>query len=190
MNIQFSFLGMEASDALRDFTTEKITKYEHLLIDATKISVDFKKNTSAKGVDNDFNVDINIIFPNSLIRVQENGSDMYAIVDKLSDILGRRIKKYHEKKNENDLSKEVLIEENIEDVAEEASDSYIDYVPKISKMILISDIAPKNEAEAIEKMELAQKNQILFKDISTGLVSMIYKTSANEYVLEALKREI
>ena len=187
MNIQFSFLGMEVSNALRDFATEKISKYEPLLTDATKITVDFKANTSPKGVKNDFNVDINIVLPNSLIRVQENGKDMYTIVDKLADVVGRRLKKYHEKKTTTELNTEELPKE---EASEPVTDSYIDYVPKISKKISITDTAPMDESEAIEKMELSGKSQILFKDVTTGLVSMIYKTSSNEYILESLKEKI
>ncbi|MCK9368515.1 ribosome-associated translation inhibitor RaiA [Candidatus Dojkabacteria bacterium] len=187
MNIQFSFLGMNSSNALRDFTTEKVSKYEHLLTEATKISIDFKKNTATKGVENDFNVDINVVLPSSLIRVQESGKDMYAIVDKLVDVLGRRLKKYHEKKNVSETEKDILPEEEIE---EDDKDEYIDYAPKVGKRVTILDIKPLNESEAIEKMELSGRNQILFKDISIGLVSMIYKNKDNEYILESLKKEI
>lgn len=186
MNIQFSFLAMESSDALRDFTTEKISKYEPLLNEAIKISVDFKENTAAKGVNSDFSVDINIVMPNSLIRVTEKGKDMYAIVDKLSDVVGRRLKKYNEKKAVLEPEKEIIPDE----IEADPVDEYIDYVPKISKRITIPENKPLNESEAIERMELTAQNQILFKDINTGLISMIYKTGTNEYVLESLKQEI
>lgn len=178
MDIQYSFIGMDSSDALKDFASEKILKYSKFLDKATSVVVDFKDSSKTKGVKADFILDIRVALPGSFIQVEEKGADMYAIVGKAADILGRRLKKYNEKKDDTEV---VLVPE--EEVTEEVTDEYISYTPKISKRVKVEDMTPMPEASAIEKMELDQQRQILFKNSDTGNISMIYKDENNEYIL-------
>ena len=62
-------------------------------------------------------------------------------------------------------------------------DNYIDYVPKVVTRKKLEDMSPISEAEAIERMELAGDNQILFKNSKTSKFSMIYKNYKSQYCL-------
>lgn len=187
MNIQASFKGMEPSKALLSYFEDKLKKYDELLVSATSITVEFRDNISNKGVKMDFELDVNIVLPKAVIRVQESGPDMYAVVDKAQDIIGRRLNRYLDKKeNWEGVTPWSDIEATIDNFVYQEpviEDNYIDYVPKVVMRKKLEDMSPISEAEAIERMELAGDNQILFKNAKTSKFSMIYKNYKSQYCL-------
>jgi putative sigma-54 modulation protein len=186
MNVQVSFLGMGSSDALKSYLDEKLTKHEELFKSATSVKAEFIESVSSKGVKNDFRFEINVHLPNALVRVEERGEDMYALVDKATDVLTRRVKRYLDKQSNwdgvtpwSDLEAQQDLEEDVIEV----EDNYIGYVPKISIRKNMDSMSPMFESEAIERMELLGDRQILFKNSQTGKISMIYKNERGQYCL-------
>jgi putative sigma-54 modulation protein len=187
--INIKYVGMESSDSLKEYILEKIQKKEALLKDATSIEIFFKNNRHSKGVQDDFRLDINVNLPNSPVRVEQEGSDMYANIDLAMDILDRRLKRYSDRKEHWEgikpwkiLEAEAALEALTEEV-EQGVDDYSDYVSGIVKRKIIKDMDPIPEAEAIEKMELSGYDQYLFKNKSTGKISMIYRRNYGGYGL-------
>jgi len=187
--IKISFVGMEPSDTLKEYITEKLEKKEKLLKEATLIEVFFKENIHRRGVKEDYRVDITVTLPNSPIRIEQSGEDMYANIDLAMDILDRRLKRYRERRGylegvkpwkilEADAALQALTEE-----VEGELDDYSDYVPKIAVRKTVKDIGPMEEAEAIERMELLGYDQFLFLNKTTGKISMIYKREMGGYGL-------
>lgn len=186
MNINISFTGMEPSDALKSYLEEKITKHEELFKDISSVDVVLKENVNAKGVDKDFTLMVNVILPRAVVRVQESGEDMYAIIDKGTDVLVRRLRRYYDRRSNWDGTtpwRVLEAQEALEVEVDEVVESYSDYAPKISLRKKLSDLTPMPEGEAIEKMELMGDRQILFKNSATGKVSMIYTERDGNYVL-------
>jgi len=183
--IKIYFVGIEPTDPLKKYVLEKVGKYEHLWKDATGIEVYLKEFVSSKGVDHDFRVDVNVSLPNSTVRVEVTGSDMYSIVDEASDTLARRLKRYIDRKSYWDGATpwKVLEANEVLNTPIEAIDDYSDYVPSISVRKKIEDMSPLEEGEAIEKMELLGYNQLLFRSKKTGKISMLYKRVNGDYGL-------
>lgn len=187
VDINVSFVGMEPTEALKKFVVEKISKHENLLSDATKIETFLKENQYRKGKDKDFRIDINVSIPNSQVRVEVVGADMYANIDEATDILARRMKRYLDKREqwEGILPWNVLeAEEGIEDMEEDMDVSgYVDYTPKIAVRKKLEDMSPLAEGEAIERMVLSGYDQILFRSKETDKISMIYRRRDGTYGL-------
>ncbi|HVX92789.1 MAG TPA: ribosome-associated translation inhibitor RaiA [Candidatus Dojkabacteria bacterium] len=188
MNINISFTGLDSSDALKVYLNEKLEKHAILFTGVKNIDVVFKSNIHAKGVDKDFKLDINIYLPRAVVRVEESGSDMYAIIDKATDVVARRLKRYAEKKSnwEGKTPWRVLeADEALNALNEEEGvvDSYEGYIPKITIKKKVEDMTPMSEGEAIEKMELLGEKQLLFKNKSTNKISMIYARDDGGYGL-------
>lgn len=184
--IQVKFVGMEPTDALKEYATEKIYKHENLFKDATKIDVFLKENQSRRGVDKDFRIDINIYLPNTQVRVEVTGSDMYANIDEATDTLARRLKRYLDKQDmwEGETPWKILeADAELESLEEDMEDVNVEYVPKIAVRKKLEDLSPLEEGEAIEKMELSGFNQMLFRSKKTGLISMVYKREDGTYGL-------
>ncbi len=187
--IKISFLGMDPSDSLKEYVTEKIEKKKKLLKEATLIEVFFKENVHSRGVKEDFRVDITVTLPNSPIRVEESGEDMYANVDLAMDTLDRRLKRYRDRKGHWEgvkpwkvLEAEAALQALTDEVEGELDD-YSDYVPKIAVRKSVKDIGPMAEAEAIERMELLGYDQFLFLNKVTGKMTMIYRRRRGGYGL-------
>ena len=124
--------------------------------------------------------------PNSGVRVEVNGENMYANIDEASDTLARRLKRYSEKKAYwEGVTPWKVLEANavLEHEHEEDEDRYGDYVPTIAVRKKIEDMSPLEEGEAIERMELLGYNQLLFRNKNSGKISMIYKREQGEYGL-------
>ena len=195
-DIQVSFVGMDPTEALKKYLLEKIMKKENLFTDATSIEVFLKEFVHSKGVEHDFRVDINVKLPNTVVRVEERGSDMYANIDKGTDILFRRLKRYNDKKEywEGKASWKILeAQEAIRALEEESGvevDDYSDYIPKIAKRKVVEDMSPIEEGEAIERMELLGYDQYLFRNKSNNKTCMLYKRKQGGYGLVEPKEGI
>lgn len=184
-----TYIGMDTSDSLKEYILEKLERKESLLEDATSIEVFFKQNKYTRGVDDDFRVDINVNLPNSPVRVEQSGEDMYANIDLAIDTLFRRLSRYSDRKEhwqgkkpwkilEAEAAQEALTKE-----VEEQMDDYSDYVPSIATRKVIKDMKPLEEAEAIERMELSGYDQYLFVNKGTNKISMVYKRKQGGYGL-------
>lgn len=188
-NIQVSFVGMEPTEALKNYTIEKILKKEILLEKATNVEVFLKEEKYSRGVQHDFRVDINVYLPNTKVRVEEVGKDMYANIDRATDTLFRRLKRYHDQKvhwEEGESWKVLEAEDALQALANESDtemDDYTDYVPKIAVRKVVEDMSPMEEGEAIERMELLGYDQLLFRSKKTNKISMVYKRDRGGYGL-------
>ncbi len=187
-DIHITFVGMEPTDALKQFSVEKISKYTKLWKKATSIEIYLREQTYARGVKSDFKVDINVFLPNAKVRVEEVGEDMYANIDKATDTLARRLKRYHAKREYWEgqeswriLEADISNDELDKDITEE---EHYTYIPKIVTRKVVKDTAqPISEGEAIERMELSGYNQLLFKSSATGKLTMVYKREQGDYGL-------
>ena len=180
-DIQISFINMKPTGALKEYLLEKIGKHEYLWSNASSMEVFLKEFVNSKGVENDLRIDINVFLPNSMVRVEVSGSDMYANIDEASSTLARRLKRYKDRKLywEGSTPWKVLESPTYIDTL----DDYSDYIPSISVRKKIDDMSPIEEGEAIEKMELLGYDQLLFRNKNTGKISMIYKRGIQDYGL-------
>jgi putative sigma-54 modulation protein len=182
---------MQPTEALKKYVQEKIGKHEKLWQRATAIEVFLKENINAKGVKNDFRVDINVYLPKTKVRVEQIGEDMYANIDKASDILARRLKRYQERKNywEGEIPWKVLEAEIANKQEQEIDESHYVYIPKIETRKTIKDLEKYEELEAIERMELSGYNQMMFRNRKTGKICMVYKREYGGYGLVEIDEE-
>lgn len=97
--LKIVFNNMEPSEAIRSYLTEKIFKHknQHLLEKMTMAEAHLTENVHSRGVDQDFQLSINVDLPKKRIHLEEQGSDMYALIDQSTDNLYRMLKKYNDK---------------------------------------------------------------------------------------------
>jgi putative sigma-54 modulation protein len=190
-DIQITFVGMEPTEALKKYVKEKIGKYKKLWKKATRVEVFLKENVNARGVKNDFRVDINVYLPQTKVRVEQTGKDMYANIDKASDILARRLKRYQERKKfwEGETPWKVLEAKMANESDQEVDQNHYSYIPKIKTRKTITDLEKYEELEAVERMELSGYNQMMFRNRKTGKICMAYKREYGGYGLVEIDEE-
>jgi len=184
-DIQISFIGMEPTEALKQYVIQKIKKYDHLLNEATGINVVFKQYVSQRGIESDFRINITVSLPKSTVRVEVDGANMYTNINEACDILARRLNRYYEKRVywEGKTPWKVSDTDNNIEIDDETPDQYIGYIPTIAVRKKLDDMTSLEEGEAIERMELLGYDQFLFKNKKTGKISMIYKRKRGGYGL-------
>jgi len=188
--ININFVGMDATDALQEYAENKLSKHDELIEAVVSIDVYLKQKVHSRGVAQDFIVEIKANVPNSRIYVKESGDDMYAMLDKASDMLFRRLRRYLDKRHNWEGIQPWSILEAAEedasltdDVISEIND-YSDYTPQILERIDMKFKSPMDEAEAIERMALAGRTQYLFKR-KDGKWCMVYSLSGGGFGIVA-----
>lgn len=177
---RFTFLGMESSEAMKNYALEKLSKREDLFENAISLEVAFREQVASRGTKNDFRIDISVDVPETPIRVTERGEDMYANIDFAVDTLIRRLTRYYDRKDYWGGGKAwEVMEAKMEE--EEVVDDYSDYVPKIAKRKKIDDMSPLEEGEAIERMEMLGYDSYLFRSNRTDKISLVYKRRDGSY---------
>ncbi len=184
--IRFNARGMELSHALKDYFLDKIEKLEHQnLIEWA--DVEFGQTIAHRGADDDFYVRVLLKLPKVYVRVKKTGSDIYALVDEVVDILSQKVQQYFEELSDNKGKKKLVVVLDKELQKADSSEpseatKYLDYKPRVRRKEL-QEMTPITVAEAITHLELLDLPAYLFRNIDdNNSVQMIYKEHG-EYVL-------
>jgi putative sigma-54 modulation protein len=189
MNIGITGRGVKITKGIEDKINDMLSKHKQFLKAANKIEVELKENISHAGVEKDLKVEVTITMPKVLIRVEESGSDFYAIVDEVDPVLRRRLVRYQDRKRLWDgqgswrVAEREKFQKDLEKVSEDVYADNTDIPPIITRHKEYSQNSPMHPAEAIERMELLGHEAFLFKDIETGRYSMVYKKRDGTYGL-------
>lgn len=186
-DIKINFVGMDSTDALKDYVVEKLSKFQNVLDKATHVEVFLKQAVAHRGAAGDFILNINVSVPGAVIRVEERGENMYALIDFGTDTLFTRFKRYQNKLSNwegKESWKDIEIANSVlEDDYEDSEDPYLNYEPTIVARHSLENRNPMYEAEAIESMELGGQTAVLFRNAKTNKITMICKNNRGEYEL-------
>jgi len=193
INPQITVRNMELTEPIKDYAENKIGKYGDFLEKATNIIIEITELMPHRGVAQDFVVEINVKVPNTLIRVAEKGEDVYSLIDKVTDQLARKIKRYEEKfdywkgeKSLKEIETEMITEETEEEMDVYQEEYQINF-PEITKRTLV-DEQPITAEEAIERMELTDGRFWMFRNVENGEYSVVYKRASGGYgILEPVE---
>jgi putative sigma-54 modulation protein len=165
--MQVTVIGrhIEATEALKQYATEKLTRLEKYLPKTIQVvvtlSVIKKVHHIAEAV---------IKSNGLLIQASEETEEMYSAIDLLIAKLERRVRRYREKLTDHKH------QSNKADVVASASASPHpeDRIPQIIKTKRF-DLKPMQPEEAVMQMELLDKDFFIFANAGSGHVNVIYK---------------
>ncbi len=162
--MQVTVIGrhMEATEALKQYATEKFSRLEKYLPKTVQVvitlSVVKKVHHTAEAV----------IKSNGLvIQASEETEEMYSAIDLLIEKIERRVRRYKEKLVEH---KHQTGKTGIAGASSESEDR----IPQIIKTKRF-DLKPMLPEEAVMQMELLDKPFFIFANAGSGLVNVIYK---------------
>lgn len=182
MQIAVTFRHMEASEPVRTYLEEKVSRIKKYIdepIDAQAVlSVSKKIRHSAE---------VTIVAKGITIKGSEETNDMYAAIDAVVDKLERQLKRYKEKlKNHKPLpgaprrvEKTVLAAESIDEGAGE---------PVIIRSHSFS-VKPMAVEEAVMQMDLLNKNFLVFTDAASEEINVVYRRKDGNYGLIVPERK-
>lgn len=171
MNYIISGRGIVLTEALKDYAKAKIGKVERYFEPSTEVHI-----TLCVQKDRHI-VEATIRYKGIVFRVEEENVDMYAAIDKASDILERQIRK-----NRTRLAKKMYVnplkyEKVIEDKEKEEEEEY--ELIKSKKF----DIRPMDVEEAILELNMVGHPFYVFVNDSTNKINVVYKRKSGGYGL-------
>ncbi|MBQ3600876.1 MAG: ribosome-associated translation inhibitor RaiA [Lachnospiraceae bacterium] len=162
--------NIDVTEGLKEAVYEKIGKLERYFTEDTEIHVTFNVEKERQ------KIEVTIPMKGSIIRAEQESTDMYVSIDLVEEIIERQLRKYKnkivEKKqhaiglNQAFIEEEVLEEEEIEIIR--------------SKRFAVKPMDPE---EACVQMELLGHDFYVFRNAETDEVNVVYKRKKNSYGL-------
>lgn len=163
---------------LQEYVEKKVGKLDRYLAVIREARVDLTENKSARSASDRYVAQLTIPLKGSVLRAEERHNDVFAAVDAVLDKMNRQIERYKGKRwrgrGDGMEAAELALEPEEEaPVAEaEAEEETPTLVVRRKKFLL----APMNEAEAIEQMQLlSHDNFFVFFNGETNRVNVLYR---------------
>lgn len=161
MHIDVTFKNMDATDALHDYATKRLSKLDRYLDRPTEahmvLSVEKKLRHKA---------DVTLNADGVMVNAVEITEDMYSAIDMVMDKVERQVKKHREKIREKARTR--TLQEGI--VSTEAE-------PGEPRVIQERDyfVKPMNVEEAVMQLDMAEQDFIIFEDTTSQQINLLYR---------------
>lgn len=175
MQIATTFRHMDASDALKSYVEEKLSRVQKYIDEPINAQA-FLTVEKIRHI-----ADITITAKGITIKASEETNDMYAAVDAVLDKIERQLRRYKEKIKEHKPANETE-ERKVRKSIVEAESIGLKPEPVIIKSKTFS-IKPMSVEEAVMQMDLLHKDFLVFTDSVTEDINVIYRRKDGNYGL-------
>lgn len=168
--------NIELTDALKDYTTKRLSKLEKYIEDVKEAQVAL----SIEGEGH--KVEVTIPLNGVILRGEEASSDMYSSIDLVEEKLEKQIEKYKTRlyrSNRGAGLKKALAEEIKKELDKNQKETEMFNIVRTKKFAL----KPMDEEEAIMQMNLLGHNFFVFFNAETDEVNVVYKRKDSNYGL-------
>jgi putative sigma-54 modulation protein len=169
MQISVTFRQLEPSEALKNYVTERLWKFKRYLEGPQEAHVVLALEKFRHLAD------VTINSNGRIIKGREENADMYAAIDLVMDKIDQQLRKMREKMRDvkGDRSRAAG---PAAAGAEEAAAR-----PQIRRRKV--EVPPLQLSDALELMESKGNDLVVFTDVSSGALSILYRRPDNSYVL-------
>lgn len=157
--------GLKFTDAMKDYVEERMQKLSKY-VDDTNGRVVIKKEG--------YEMIVEISLPGN-IRSSAKNSDFYSLVTKVISQLERQIKKHSQLKHRHNEK----VEGNIKPFINDSEDEIFEEIPIVKEKTIQVDLSTVEDA--ISNMELLHHDFYAFKDITNGMLSIVYTRKDGKY---------
>ena len=176
MNIKVNGTSVTITEGMNEFLEDKLSSLERVLEDGTNISV---KVTSMK---KHVNVVLMVVYNHKVVKVEEKDTDYYVAVDKVVDVLKRKINKLHTLKVKREKDQEATIRKFFTEEVNEVEEG-----TRIVKRKQV-DLKPMTEKDAMFEMESLGHSSFLFLNAEMNCAAcLLYRRNDGHYgIIEAI----
>jgi putative sigma-54 modulation protein len=171
----FARNGAEVSEDLESYVEKKIGRLSRYLPTIGEGKVEISQ-AGAKLPQQRFTVQVTLDSRGVLIRAQENAHDIRAAIDKVADVLVKRIERYKGRMYDKGRGTSLARQEAVIEVDEAAAPRRV----VKSKRFLVK---PMPVDEAVTQMELLGHDFFLFVDADSERLNLLYRRHNGDYGL-------
>lgn len=170
--------GVEVTESMKNYIEEKLEKVPHM-DSVTLVNIEVGKTVFHKGSEKDFYVRLLVTLPKAVLRIKKEGADVYVLFDDMMPSLHKKMVQYKDNFRKWEGAETWPETAVVEDTADKETESaasaiYAGYVPNVRRKV-ITEMPPMSVTEAIERMELLDKEFFIFKDVQSGNVAVVAK---------------
>ena len=181
MRYTISGKNINITPGLKDAVESKLGKLERYFSPDTEVQVTLSVEKGRQ------KIEVTIPVKGSIIRAEQDSSDMYVSVDLVEEIIERQIKKYKTKivdKKQNALAfNEAFLQEESEPEETVNIVKKVTYTNPVAVETKRFAMKPMDAEEACVQMELLGHNFFMFLNADTNEVNVVYKRKGNSYGL-------
>lgn len=174
---------VDVTDALKDYVNEKLSRLERFSDQITDAKVVLQVR-DVRDASRRNRVEVQINVPNGLVRAEESHSDMYAAIDKASDVLERQLRKvktrYLKRRYDNSVedASGMVAAPVTDDIADEEEAA----APEIVRQKRV-DLRPMTPEDAVVQMEALHHDFYVFLNAATESCAVVYRRRDGNYGL-------
>lgn len=186
LDVKFQIRNIELKEVTRKYIIERLQKFEKLIPNCENLTVTIDRISNSKIKNNLSKIDITLKMPHAFIKVENKGSNINSLIDKLLPPLQKKIVRYKSQEERWVKHKEwktIQIENTTQGEEEITNNQVLNNYDPIIKRKFYQDDSPIHPVEAIERMELLGSQQFLFKNIENNKYAIIVKDKNSCYEL-------
>ncbi len=170
MRYTISGKNIDITEGLKVAIESKLGKLERYFSPDTEVQVTLSVEKGRQ------NIEVTIPIKGSIIRAEQDSSDMYVSIDLVQEIIERQIKKYKTKIIDKKQSATGFSEAFVQEETEPEETINIVKTKRFA-------MKPMDPEEACLQMELLGHNFFMFLNAETEEINVVYKRKANSYGL-------
>jgi putative sigma-54 modulation protein len=178
MQLAIAGKNLEITDSLRKYVEKKIGRLDRYLPNVIDARVELTVENTRAAKDSQI-AQVTLRTKHAILRAEEASSDMFASIDAVFDKMQRQADRYKGKRwSKRGAEGEVLVAPAVE----EESASADEQPSRISRVKRFS-MAPMDEEEAVDQMELLGHDFFVFFNLNANQINVVYRRSGGDYGL-------
>lgn len=174
--------NVEVTDAMRKYVEEKLLRLDRYSDQITDARVTLTVR-DVRDADRRNRVEVQLNVPQGVIRAEEHHTDMYAAIDKASDVLERQLRKFKTRFMKKRMENHPLPEPGPAEAAVDAGfEDYDQFEPELVRQKRF-EMRPMSAEDAVAQMEALGHDFFVFRSMHDESTSVVYKRNDGHYGL-------
>lgn len=172
MPVSVTFRHMEATDSLKSFANDKVSRINKLFHKPTEAHVVLSLERHMH------KADVTVNANGLLMRGEDKSEDMYASIDRAVEKIERQLRRYHGRINNHKARDDSRVKVRLKVLeTDEVQEKPVEEEAKAPKVIKTQEFMakPMNVDEAIMQMDLLHNDFLVFQNSQTHEINVVYR---------------
>ncbi|HEY9697980.1 MAG TPA: ribosome-associated translation inhibitor RaiA [Trichocoleus sp.] len=175
--------NIEITDAIREYVSQKIEKaVNHFQTLTTEVDVHLSVARNPR-INPKQTAEVTIYANGAVVRAEESSENLYASIDLVANKIARQLRKYKEKRHEQQhtpVKTAEVVQEKPVSPALVNDDRAPELPPEVLRMKYFA-MPPMTLEQALEQLDLVDHDFYMFRNAETGEINVIYERNHGGY---------